>query len=134
MASQNIAKPTHEERLFSALSYPFWYVTFPVFMLSRDRQTSRYTRYHVYQGLFLGLALWLGGIALWNVSAIIGRFVLFGLLLYPLMRLAEWAALGLTVFSAAGAWLGYQVKLPFVSKFAQPFQQDLDSPKPTGVE
>lgn len=127
-------KATHEERLFSALSYPFWYVTFPVFMLSRDRQASRYTRYHVYQGLFLGLGLWLGGIALWNVSAILGKFILFGILLYPLIRLAEWAALGLTLYAAAAAWLGYKVSLPFVTKFSQPFQQDLDSPKPTGVE
>ena len=119
-------KPTSEERLFSALSYPFWYVTFPVFSLSRDRQASSYTRYHVYQGLFLGLALWLGGIALWNISAILGRFILFGLLLYPMLRLAEWVALLSTVYSAISAWLGYKVRLPFISKFTEPFLLEQD--------
>ena len=119
-------KPNHEERLFSSLSYPFWYVTFPVFLLSQERQASAYTRYHAYQGLFLGLTLWIGGIALWNVSAILGKFILFGLLIYPLLRLAEWAALLVTVYSAAMAWLGYKFRLPFISKFAEPFQAERD--------
>ena len=114
-------KPTHEERLFSALAYPFWYVAFPVFLLSKEKQASAFTRMHCHQGLFLGLLLWGGGILLWNASAILGKFILFGLLLYPLLKLAEWVALGLTVYSAASAWLGYRVYLPFISEFAKPF-------------
>jgi uncharacterized membrane protein len=119
-------KPNSQERLFSALAYPFWYVTFPVFLLSREK-TSAYARYHVYQGLFLGLTLWIGGIALWNVSAFLGRFILLGLLLYPMLRLAEWIALGVTVYSALSAWLGSKVRLPFITKFTEPFLQAQDA-------
>ena len=127
------ANPNHEERLFSALAYPFWYITFPVFLLSKDRQSSQFTRYHCYQGFFLGLALWLAGITLWNVSGFLGKFILFGLLLYPLLRLAEWVALGLTVYSAASAWLGRKVHLPFVSDFVAPFLASQSSEQ-SGVE
>lgn len=114
---QSQPKPTGEDRLFAALCYPFWFVAFPIFSISTERQAKPFVKFHAYQGLALGLLIWLGGITLWHLAAVFGRFILFGLLLYPALKLAEWVAFFTTLFSAAGAWLGYQPKIPFITDF-----------------
>jgi uncharacterized membrane protein len=112
-------KPSAEDRLFAGLSYPFWFVCFPIFLISEKRQANPFLRFHAYQAVVLGLMFWLGGIAMWNVAAILGRFILFGLLLYPMLKLAEWLAFLTVVFSSAGAWLGYCPRIPGVTAFAE---------------
>lgn len=115
---------SHEDRLLSALAYPFWYVVFPLFQLSPEKQKRKFLRYHCYQGLILGLALWGGGIVAWTLASILGRLIIFGLLLYPFLKLAEWVAFGTTVFAAGSAWLGNYVQIPYVTEFVRPFLEE----------
>lgn len=113
-----------EDRLLAALSYPFWYMAFPIFLLAPRFQQRPFIKYHVYQGLALGLLILWGGVTLWTTAAVLGKFGLFGLLLYPFLKLAEWGALLVTVYAAAGAWLGNRIELPYVTEFVRPFLHD----------
>ena len=74
-SSSSVEPPSAEDRLFSALAYPYWYVAFPVYMLSARQQKSEYLRYHMFQGLVLGLALFWGGVSLWTLGAVIGLMI-----------------------------------------------------------
>lgn len=110
-----------EDRLLAALSYPFWYMAFPIFLLAPRYQQRPFLRYHVYQALALGLVILWGGITLWTTAAILGKFGLFGLLLYPFLKLAEWGAFLTTFYAAIGAWLGNRTELPYITEFVRPF-------------
>lgn len=110
-----------EDRLLAALSYPFWYMAFPIFLLAPRFQQRPFIKYHVYQGLALGLTILWGGVTLWTTAAVLGKFGLFGLLLYPFLKLAEWSAFLVTVYAAAGAWLGNRTELPYITEFVRPF-------------
>lgn len=119
----------HDDRLLAALAYPLWYVVFIVVYLSPRRQKSRFLRYHAYQGLFLGLTVWVGGILLWTAADIAGKiFILFGLLAYPLLKLLQLAAFAVTAWATLMAWLGKWLELPFITEFARPF---VDEGEPT---
>lgn len=110
-----------EDRLLAALAYPFWYLAFPIFLLAPRFQQRPFIKYHVYQGLALGLTVLWGGITLWTTAAVLGKFGLFGLLLYPFLKLAEWAAFLTTCYAAIGAWLGNRTELPYITEFVRPF-------------
>jgi len=120
-------KVTHEDRLLAALAYPLWWAAFPLLLLSPGKRERKFFVYHAYQGLFLGLALWVGGIALWTGASVIGRIALFGILLYPALKLAQWVAALTTVYATALAWLGVYVQIPFITEFARPY---ISSQKP----
>jgi hypothetical protein len=113
-----------EDRLFAALAYVYWYVAFPIYLLSPRYQQRPFLRYHLFHALVLGLVVFWGGVALWTVSAMLGQFGLFGLLLYPVLRLSEWAALGLTAYAAFSAWMGRQVEIPYITEFVRPYLQE----------
>lgn len=127
-SSSSVEPPSAEDRLFSALAYPYWYVAFPVFMLSARQQKSEYLRYHMFQGLVLGLALFWGGVSLWTLGAVIGRLGLFGLLLYPILKLAEWVGFGVVVYATVSAWLGKRCQIPFVTEFVRPLLHERSTP------
>ncbi len=111
---------THEDRLLAALAYPFWYVAFPLYLVANRYQGRDFVRYHLFQGLFLGLVVLWGGAVLWTTAAVLGKFGLFGLLLYPCLKLAEWVAWGATYYAAAMAFLGKKVELPFITELVRP--------------
>lgn len=117
-----------EDRLFAALAYPYWYIAFPIFLLAPRYQQRPFLRYHLYHALALGLLVFWGGVTLWTLSAIVGRFGLFGLLLYPMLKLAEWGAFGFTVYAAINAFLGKKAELPFVTEFVRPYLADKSDP------
>lgn len=122
-------KLRHEDRLLAALAYPFWYLVFIMVYLSPRKQKSRFLRYHAYQGLFLGLLVWGGGIVAWTAAEIVGKvFVLFGLLLYPLLKLLNLAAFVMTAWATLAAWMGRWVEIPYITEFARPF---VDEGEPT---
>ena len=109
-----------EDRLLAALAYPYWYIAFPVYLLSNRYQSREYVRYHVFQGLLLGLVVLWGGAVLWTTAAILGKFGLFGLLLYPILKLAEWGARLTTLYAAFMALSGKKVELPYITEFVRP--------------
>ena len=111
-----------EDRLLAALAYPFWYLVFVMVYLSPRQQKSRFLRYHAYQGLFLGLLIWVGGILVWTAAEIVGKvLIIFGLLLYPLLKLLHLGAIAVTAWATIQAYLGAWVEIPFVTEFARPF-------------
>ena len=120
-----------EDRLFAALAYPFWYVAFPVYLLSARYQQRPFLRYHLFHALFLGLAILWGGICLWTFAAVLGKFGLFGLLLYPFLKLAEWIAFFTTVFAAVNAFLGNQAQIPYITELVRPYLQERGQQTPS---
>lgn len=121
-----------EDRLFAALAYPYWYVAFPVYLLAPRFQQNAFLRYHLFHALVLGLWVFWGGALLWAASAILGRLALFGLLLYPLLKLAEWLAFGVTLYGAFTAFAGKKVYLPFVTDLVRPYLKESESTPPSG--
>jgi hypothetical protein len=113
-----------EDRLFAALAYFYWYVAFPVYLVTPRFQQRPFLRYHMFHALILGLVVFWGGVALWTVGALIGKLGAFGLLLYPILRLAEWGAVLVTGYAAVQAWLGKQAEIPFVTEFVRPFLEE----------
>ncbi|MEW6281030.1 MAG: hypothetical protein AB1758_20620 [Candidatus Eremiobacterota bacterium] len=106
----------------ACLAYPFWPLVFLVVYLSPEKRRIRFLRYHSYQAFFLGLALWGGGILLHTVAALIGKYlVLLGVLLYPLMRLVGWAAMGAVAYGMYKAYRGEYATYPYVTEFALGF-------------
>lgn len=116
--------PSAEDRFLAALAYVYWYVAFPVYLAVPRYQRNSFLKYHMYHALVLGLGVLWGGVALWTISAVLGRAGLFGLLLYPVLRAAEWLALGVTVYAALQAWFGKRVQLPYVTEFVRPMLQE----------
>lgn len=110
-----------EDRLFAALAYPYWYVAFPVYLLSNRYQNRPFLRYHLFHALFLGLAILWGGVLLWTTAAVVGKFGAFGILLYPFLKLAEWVAFLTTVYATLMAFAGQRVTLPLITDLARPY-------------
>lgn len=122
--------PTREDRLLALLAYPFWYLVFPLIYMTPDKRNDPFLRDHAYHSLFLGLGLWLGNIFLYTAAALIGKFfVLFGILLYPLLKLTGLAAVLLTGYCMMTAWQGRTVRLPYLSDFARPFIEEVTGPR-----
>lgn len=129
-----MSKPDQaEDRLFAALAYPYWFVAFPVFMLGQGYRQRRFLRYHMFHGLALGLLIFWGGLVSWTLAAAIGKFApIFSLLFYPLIKIAEWLAFGMTVWGAGNAFVGREVELPFITEFVRPYLADGDNVAPKG--
>jgi hypothetical protein len=101
----------------AALAYPLWFAVFPMVYVTPDKRKNPFLRTHAYQGLALGL---FGIVGLSLVRAVLGFFfrwlILFDVLLYPLLRLGEWAVLGLVVYGAVMAASGRSAPMPYISK------------------
>ncbi|MCA9793722.1 MAG: DUF4870 domain-containing protein [Candidatus Eremiobacteraeota bacterium] len=113
---------SREDRLLATLAYPFWYLVYPLIYMTPDKRNDPFLRHHAYHALFMGLGLWVGGILLHTGVAIIGKFfIVFGILLYPFVKLLGYAAIGLTAYAMLTAWQGKKLSLPYLSEFAEPF-------------
>lgn len=118
-------QPVHaEDRLFAALAYPFWYVAFPVYLLAPRYQQNPFLRYHLFHALALGLAIMWGGVSLWTFAAVLGKFGLFGILLYPFLKLAEWVAFFTTLYASLNAFLGKKAQIPYITELVRPYIQE----------
>jgi len=110
-----------EDRLFAALAYPYWYVAFPVYLLSNRYQERPFLRYHLFHALFLGLAILWGGVLMWTTAAVLGKFGAFGILLYPFLKLAEWVAFLTTLYAAGNAFAGRRASIPYITDMVRPY-------------
>jgi uncharacterized membrane protein len=122
---------SRDDRLLAGLAYPFWPLVFLLVYLTPEKRAIRFLRYHSYQGFFMGLALWGGGVLVRTLAAFLGRNPLFGLMLYPLVKLLGWLSLLAVLYAMLMAWRGQYVKIPFVTDFALPF---IDEEKSMGEE
>jgi uncharacterized membrane protein len=122
---------SRDHRLLAALAYPFWVLAFIVLNLSPELRRVHFLRFHVYQAFFLGLALWLGGVVLHLIAALLGKYlVVLGLLLYPLVRLAHLASVIFTGCCAYQAWKGVLFRIPGIYPYARPFIEETPSEPP----
>jgi hypothetical protein len=100
----------------AALAYPLWFAVFPMVYVAPDKRRNPFLRYHAYQGAALGL---FGIVGLSLVRTVLGMFfrwlILFDVLLYPLLRCAEWAVLALVVYGAVMAALGRRAPMPYIT-------------------
>jgi hypothetical protein len=100
----------------AALAYPFWFAVFPMVYVAPDKRTNPFLRFHAYQGAALGL---FGVVGLSLVRAVLGFFfrwlILFDVLLYPLLRFAEWTVMFAVLYGALMAWMGRSATIPYLS-------------------
>lgn len=125
MADMDSETLSREDRLVAALFYPFWPLALFYLNLRPDKRQVRFLRHHAYQAFFLGMALWLGGIAVNTAAAFLGKYLSpLGLLLYPFVKLLGLASLALTLYAAWTAWKGDYLELPYLTKVARPFVEE----------
>ena len=104
----------------AALAYPFWFVLFPLIYMTPDKRNDPFLREHSFQGAVIGFGGVFGLTVLRTVLSIFVRwFVLFDLLLFPLLKILEWGVLALLLYGAFGAYSGKSVEIPFVSSFVR---------------
>lgn len=111
----------------AALAYPFWFVVFPLIYMTPDKRNNAFLHFHSFQAAALGL---IGVFGLTVLRTILGFFVrwfiLFDVLLYPAMRMAEYAVFGLMIFGAVQAWRGAYADIPYLSDFVRALRGSSD--------
>lgn len=116
----------------AALAYPLWFAVFPMVYVAPDKRNNPFLRTHAYQGAALGLV---GIVGLSLVRAVLGFFfrwlILFDVLLYPLLRGAEWLVLALVVYGAAMGGMGRYAPMPYITRWVQALFADEDGEKET---
>jgi len=122
--------PTREDRLMAALAYPFWFVIFPLIYMTPDKRNDPFLRSHSYQGAIIGFLGVVGMSVLRILLAIVVRwFLLFDVLLYPLLKFAEYGVFALMIYGAVYALLGRTANLPYISDFVKTLDKSPDEPE-----
>ena len=100
----------------AALAYPFWFAVFPLVYVAPDKRQNPFLRFHAYQGAALGL-FGIVGLSIFRavLSLFFRWFILFDVLLYPLLKLGEWLVLGAVLYGAFSAWRGGYANIPYLS-------------------
>lgn len=114
----------------AALAYPFWFVVFPLVYVTPDKRKDEFLRFHAYQGLLLGLVGVVGLTLFRTVLSLLVRWViLLDVLLYPLLKVAEYGVLAAVVYGAVMAGLGRKAELPYLSGLVRSLFPDRAFPK-----
>ena len=93
---------TSDDRLWSALAYVFSPLVPIILLLMEDKKNRSFIRYHAYQSLVLGIALWI-------LVAILG--------IIPIIRCVAWLPWFVMLYFAYKAYLGEYTTAPFVTAF-----------------
>jgi len=104
----------------AALAYPFWFAVFPLVYMTPDKRNNPFLRFHCYQGALLGL--WgVVGLSVFRavLSLFVRWFILFDVLLYPVLKGLEWLVLGLVLYGALWASRGLIAEIPYLSNFVR---------------
>lgn len=113
----------------AALAYPFWFVIFPLVYMTPDKRNDPFLRFHTYQAATLGMLGVVGMSVLRAILSLVVRwFIIFDVLLYPALKVGEYAVLAMAVYGAIGAFQGRCPKLPYISSFVSSL-----TPKSSGV-
>lgn len=112
--------PNREDRLMAALAYPFWFVIFPLIYMTPDKRNDPFLRAHSYQGAVLGF---LGVVGLSVLRAfltmVLRWFILFDVLLYPVLKAAEYGVMAMMAYGAVFALMGKKATIPYVTDFVK---------------
>ena len=128
-------RPIREDRLMAALAYPFWVVVFPLVYMTPDKRNQPFLRFHCYQGAALGLVGVVGLSVLRTLLALAVRwFILFDVLLYPLLKAAEYGVMALMLYGAVFALQGRTAYIPYLSGFVKSLGPDSKSPEPSSQD
>jgi uncharacterized membrane protein len=129
------SSPNREDRIMAALAYPFWFVVFPLIYMTPDKRNDPFLRFHSYQGAFLGMFGFVGLSLLRALLCTVFRwFILFDVLLYPLLKAAEYGLLALVAYGALYAFLGKYAKIPYVSGFVKSLNETPGEATETGEQ
>ncbi len=111
----------------AALAYPFWFAVFPLVYIAPDKRQNPFLRFHAYQGAALGL---FGVVGLSILRALLGFFfrwfILFDVLLYPLLKCGEWVVMAAVLYGAVAAWRGRYANLPYISDAVRSLFKDAE--------
>lgn len=114
----------------AALAYPFWFVIFPLVYMTPDKRRIPFLHFHAFQGAALGL---FGVFGLTLLRTFLGFFVrwliLFDVLLYPVMRMAEYGVMALMVYGTVQAARGVYAKIPYLTDFVLSLREATDPEK-----
>ena len=104
----------------AALAYPFWFAVFPLVYMTPDKRNEPFLRFHAYQGALLGF-VGVVGLSLFRaiLSIFVRWFILFDVLLFPILKMAEWGVLILVIYGAVWAFRGKFAEIPYVSGFVR---------------
>lgn len=101
----------------AALAYPLWFAVFPMVYITPDKRNNPFLRFHAYQGAALGL---LGVIGLSTIRLFLGILfrwlILFDVLLYPVLKFAEYGVFVAMALGALAAWRGQETDIPYLSQ------------------
>lgn len=101
----------------AALAYPLWFAVFPMVYITPDKRNQPFLRFHAYQGAAIGL---FGVVGLSFMRLLLGVLfrwlILFDILLYPVLKFAEYGVLLAMLIGALSAWGGRRVEFPFISQ------------------
>lgn len=115
----------------AALAYPFWFVVFPLIYMTPDKRKDPFLRFHSYQAAILGFC-GVAGLSLLRtvLSTLVRWFILFDVLLYPILKMAEWGVLLCVIYGGLSAFFGKKAEIPFLSSFVR----SLSEPEAPAVE
>lgn len=104
----------------AALAYPFWFAIFPLVYMTPDKRHDPFLRFHTYQGAVLGM-FGIVGLSLIRalLSTVVRWFILFDVLLYPVLKMAEYGVLALAIYGAVWALRGKHASIPYVTDFVR---------------
>lgn len=108
----------------AALAYPFWFCVFPLVYMTPDKRKNSFLGFHAYQGALLGLG-GVFGLSLLRalLTTVVRWFILFDILLYPLLRIAEYGVLAMGIYGAIWALRGKLATIPFLSDLVRSLRQ-----------
>lgn len=112
----------------AALAYPFWFAVFPLVYMTPDKRNQPFLRFHAYQGVTLGLA-GVVGLSIFRavLSLFVRWFILFDVLLFPVLKMAEWFVFLLVVYGAVWAFRGKYAEIPYLSSFVRSLSKSEES-------
>lgn len=120
-ASSNAPRAAHptisnqlSENIACAACYLFWTITGVLFLILEPYNRSRLVRFHAYQSVLIGIALFIGFAALRVLAflPIVGLLFTFVALIYPLFGLVLWIAMMYKAYRME------RVELPVIGRIA----------------
>ena len=104
----------------AALAYPFWFVIFPLIYMTPDKRNEPFLRSHSYQGAVLGVMGVVGLSVLRTfLTTVLRWFILFDVLLYPVLKAAEYGVMAMMAYGAVFALMGKKARIPYVTDFVK---------------
>jgi len=103
MTDQVSPEITSDDKLWAALSYPFWFIPIIIYFMD-DKKARPFIMAHAVQALIFGAVL--------SILASVTTFILLGCVLWPV-------GIGFQIYWAFKAYNGEYVNIPFLTDFVK---------------